>query len=56
MSLYLMIADAITACKNEEDTSIENVIEALALTFADNDPEFNRVQFLADCELAEVGA
>jgi hypothetical protein len=43
----------ITACKNEGDTSIQNVIESLALAFEDNDPTFDRVQFLNDCELAE---
>ena len=54
MNIYLLIADTITACKNEEDTSIENVIESLVLAFKDNDPNFDYVQFLNDCELAEA--
>jgi hypothetical protein len=53
VNIYLLIADTITACKNEEDTSIENVIESLALAFKDNDPNFDYVQFFKDCELAE---
>ncbi len=52
-NIYLLVADTITAVKNEsERPSIEEVIEALAEAFQDNDPSFDRVQFLSDCELA----
>ncbi len=52
-NIYLLVADTITAVKNEsERPSIEEVIEALAEAFQDNDPNFDRVQFLSDCELA----
>jgi lipoate-protein ligase A len=52
-NIYLLVADTITAVKNEsERPTIEEVIEALAEAFQDNDPSFDRVQFLSDCELA----
>jgi lipoate-protein ligase A len=52
-NIYLLVADTITAVKNEsERPTIEEVIEALAEAFQDNDPNFDRVQFLSDCELA----
>jgi lipoate-protein ligase A len=52
-NIYLLVADTITAVKNEsERPTIEEVIEALAEAFQDNDPNFDRVQFLNDCELA----
>ena len=51
--IYLLIADTITALKNEEESpNIEQVIEGLADTFKGYDPDFDRVQFLNDCELA----
>lgn len=51
-NIYLLVADTITAIKNEsERPTIEEVIEALAEAFQDNDPNFDRVQFLSDCEL-----
>jgi hypothetical protein len=53
--MYLLIADTITAVKNEwESPAIQIVVEALADAFKDYDPEFDRVQFLNDCELAEA--
>ena len=52
-NIYLLVADTITAVKNEsERPTVEEVIEALAEAFQDNDPNFDRVQFLNDCELA----
>lgn len=57
MSIYLLIADTLTALQNEaeeQSPSIETVIEALADAFSDYDPHFDRVQFLNDCELAEA--
>lgn len=53
--LYLLIADTITAVKNDfQSEAIDIVVEALADAFKDHDPEFDRVQFLNDCELAEA--
>lgn len=53
--LYLLIADTITAVKNDfQSEAIDIVVEALADAFKDYDPEFDRVQFLNDCELAEA--
>lgn len=52
---YLLIADTITAVKNDfQSEAIDIVVEALADAFKDYDPEFDRVQFLNDCELAEA--
>jgi hypothetical protein len=54
--IYLLIADTLTAVQNDaegENPSLETIIQALADTFKDNDSEFDRVQFLNDCELAE---
>lgn len=56
MNTYLVIADTITAMKNDEEGdagTLDLVVEALADAFKDNDPNFDRVQFLVDCELAE---
>ena len=53
--LYLLIADTITAVKNDfQSEAIDIVVEALAEAFKDYDPEFDRVQFLNDCELVEA--
>jgi hypothetical protein len=55
-NIYLLIADTLTAVQNDaegENPSLATVIEALAEAFEDNDPQFDRVQFLNDCELAE---
>ena len=53
--MYLLIADAITAVKNDnKEATIDEVVRALAESFRDNDPDFDFVQFLNDCELAEV--
>jgi hypothetical protein len=53
--MYLLIADTITAVKNEfESPAIQIVVEALADAFEGYDPHFDRVQFLNDCELAEA--
>ena len=52
---YLLIADTITAVKNDfESEGIDIVVEALAEAFKDYDPEFDRVQFLNDCEIVEA--
>ena len=52
---YLLIADTITALKNDgEPVTLDDVVEALADAFEQNDPDFDRVQFLTDCELAEA--
>ena len=52
---YLLIADTITAMKNDgEPVTLDDVVEALANAFEQNDPDFDRVQFLTDCELAEA--
>jgi hypothetical protein len=56
MSIYLLIADVITALQNEAEGNpieLETIVEGLAEAFSDYDPHFNKVQFLADCELAE---
>jgi|APGre2960657404_1045060.scaffolds.fasta_scaffold561069_1 hypothetical protein len=53
--LYLLIADTITAVKNEfESPAIQIVVEALADAFEGYDPDFDKVQFLNDAELAEA--
>ena len=53
--MYLLIADTITAVKNESEApTIDNVVEALADAFEGYDPHFDRVIFLNDCELAEA--
>lgn len=56
--LYLLIADTITAVKNDsvggKPPTIDEVVRALAESFRDNDPDFDFVQFLNDCELAEA--
>ena len=53
--MYLLIADTITAIKNENKApTIDEVVRALAESFRDNDPDFDFVQFLNDCELAEA--
>ena len=53
--MYLLIADTITAVKNEfESPAIQIVVEALADAFEGYDPHFDRVIFLNDCELAEA--
>ena len=53
--MYLLIADTITAVKNEfESPAIDIVVEALADAFEGYDPHFDRVIFLNDCELAEA--
>ncbi len=53
--MYLLIADAITAVKNDnKEATIDEVVRALAESFRDNDPDFDFVQFLNDCELAEA--
>lgn len=53
--MYLLIADTITALKNESETpTIDVVVEALADAFEGYDPHFDRVIFLNDCELAEA--
>jgi hypothetical protein len=52
-NLYLLVADTITALKNDDEVpTINTVVEALADTFEGYDPYFDRVQFLNDCELA----
>jgi len=54
--IYLLIADTLTAVQNDAeggDPTLATVIEALAEVFETNDPQFDRVQFLNDCELAE---
>jgi hypothetical protein len=54
--IYLLIADTLTAVQNDaegKDPTLATVIEALAEAFETNDPQFDRVQFLNDCELAE---
>ena len=55
MDTYLLIADVITAIKNDKGEShiIDEVVEGLAETFEQHDPDFDKVQFLSDCELAE---
>jgi len=53
--LYLLIADTITAVKNEyESAAIQIVVEALADAFEGYDPDFDKIQFLNDAELAEA--
>ena len=53
--MYLLIADTITAVKNDnKEATIDEVVRALAESFRDNDPDFYFVQFLNDCELAEA--
>ena len=53
--MYLLIADTITAVKNDnKEATIDEVVRALAESFRDNDPDFDFVQFLNDCELAEA--
>jgi hypothetical protein len=55
-SVYLIIADTITAIRNEFETplwEIDTLVDALADAFKEHDPTFDRVQFLNDCELAE---
>ncbi len=53
--MYLLIADTITAVKNENKApTIDEVVRALAESFRDNDPDFDFVQFLNDSELAEA--
>lgn len=52
---FLLIADTMTAIANDLDDktlTLEMVAIGLADSFADF-PEFDRVQFLSDCELAE---
>lgn len=57
---YLLIADTLTAVENESFDgfiTIETVATALANAFAehpDKYPQFDKVQFLNDCELAEA--
>lgn len=50
---YLLIADTITALKNDGVEVSDTVVEALADAFEGYDPYFDRVQFLSDCELTE---
>lgn len=53
--LYLVIADTFTALQNEvegESVDFDTVITALADSFKEYDSEFDKVQFLNDCELA----
>lgn len=55
-NIYLIIADTITAIRNEFDAptwEIDTLVDALADAFKEHDPTFDRVQFLNDCELAE---
>ncbi|ANH49382.1 hypothetical protein uvFWCGRAMDCOMC440_019 [Freshwater phage uvFW-CGR-AMD-COM-C440] len=55
-SVYLIIADTITAIRNEFEAplwEIDTLVDALADAFKEHDPTFDRVQFLNDCELAE---
>lgn len=53
--IYLLIADTITALKNEGGSaSLDEVVDSLADAFEGFDPYFDRVQFLSDCELAEA--
>ena len=55
-SVYLIIADTITAIRNEFEAplwEIDTLVDALADAFKEHDPTFDRVQFLSDCELAE---
>jgi hypothetical protein len=53
--LYLLIADTITAVKNDNEApSIDELVEALAEAFKGYDPDFDKVQFLNDAELAEA--
>ncbi len=53
--LYLLIADTITAVKNDNEApSIDELVEALAESFKEYDPDFDKVQFLNDAELAEA--
>ena len=53
--MYLLIADTITAVKNDiEEPTIDDLVRALAESFRDNDPDFDFVQFLNDSELAEA--
>lgn len=54
--IYLLIADTFTALQNDaegKEATLSSVIEALAEAFNDYDKEFDKVQFLNDCELAE---
>ena len=53
--LYLLIADTITAVKNDNEApSIDELVEALAEAFKGYDPDFDNVKFLNDAELAEA--
>jgi hypothetical protein len=55
-SVYLIIADTITAIRNEFEAplwEIDTLVDALADAFKEHEPTFDRVQFLNDCELAE---
>ena len=55
-SVYLIIADTITAIRNEFEAplwEIDTLVDALADAYKEHDPTFDRVQFLNDCELAE---
>ena len=55
IELYLLIADTITAVKNDNEApSIDELVEALAEAFKGYDSDFNKVQFLNDAELAEA--
>jgi hypothetical protein len=54
--IYLLIADTFTALQNDaegKEVTLSSVIEALAEAFNDYDKEFDKVQFLNDCELVE---
>lgn len=55
-NIYLVIADTITAIRNEFEAplwEIDTLVDALADAFKEHDPTFDKVQFLNDCELAE---
>lgn len=56
---YLLVAEAIQMLKDElqenpQELTFELVERALVEAFNENDPDFDYVQFLNDCELAEA--
>ena len=50
---YLLIADVLSGINHDEEgepVTMEVVAEELAEAFREHDTNFNRVQFLTDCE------
>jgi len=50
---YLMIADVLSGINHDEEgqpVTMDVVAEELALAFREHDANFDKVQFLTDCE------